>query len=135
MHPPRIALTVAIAATKRTVESGPKENNSSPGQAIYVRFSGSGIESSSSAPSVASGGDRSLTRVLANFSELQRRFWDVLGDRKPLILRSRLGGQGAATCYLGCMERRLRWHISNNPRAVTFRSRLVPSCQALIGCP
>ena len=63
-------------------------------------------------------GDRSLARVLADFSELQRRFWGVLGDRKPLILRSRIGGKGAATWY------RVRVAESTRERATELCARL-----------
>jgi hypothetical protein len=43
-------------------------------------------------------GDWSLARVLSDFSTLQP---SVLGDRKPLLLRSRLGGRGSGDLVSG----------------------------------
>ena len=63
-------------------------------------------------------GDRSLARVLSDFNKLQRRFSSVLGDRKPLILRSRLGGRGPTTWY------RVRVAESTRERATELCARL-----------
>ena len=63
-------------------------------------------------------GDRSLARVQSDFNKLQRRFASVLGDRKPLILRSRLGGRGPTTWY------RVRVAESTRERATELCARL-----------
>ncbi|MGY3573612.1 MULTISPECIES: lytic transglycosylase domain-containing protein [Bradyrhizobium] len=45
-------------------------------------------------------GGPSQSRVLADYQQLQKRFASVLGDRAPLVLRSRMAGPGSATWYL-----------------------------------
>jgi hypothetical protein len=37
--------------------------------------------------------------VLADYQRLQAKFPSILGDRKPLVLRSRVAGRGSATWY------------------------------------
>ena len=41
----------------------------------------------------------SESRVLADYRRLQAKFPAILGDRKPLVLRGRAAGRGAATWY------------------------------------
>jgi hypothetical protein len=41
----------------------------------------------------------SEAHVLADYRKLQAKFPAVLGERKPLILRSRAAGRGSATWY------------------------------------
>jgi len=45
-------------------------------------------------------GGPSQARVLADYQQLQKRFASVLGDRAPLVLRTRMAGPGSATWYL-----------------------------------
>jgi hypothetical protein len=63
-------------------------------------------------------GDRSEARALADYRKLQQRFPHVLGDRKALVLRSRLAGRGSATWY------RVRVAESTRARAQELCGRL-----------
>ena len=45
-------------------------------------------------------GNWSEIKALADFKQLQKRFSSVLGDRAPLIIKSRMAGRGSATWYL-----------------------------------
>jgi hypothetical protein len=45
-------------------------------------------------------GGPSQTRVLADYQQLQKRFASVLGDRAPLVLRTRMAGPGSTNWYL-----------------------------------
>lgn len=45
-------------------------------------------------------GNWSETKALSDFKLLQKRFSSVLGDRAPMILKSRMAGRGSAPWYL-----------------------------------
>jgi hypothetical protein len=45
-------------------------------------------------------GDWSEDRALTDYRKLQGRFPTILGDRQPLVLRSRMAGRGSAVWYL-----------------------------------
>jgi hypothetical protein len=45
-------------------------------------------------------GNWSEAKALSDYHQLQRRFSSVLGDRPPVVIRSRMAGRGSATWYL-----------------------------------
>jgi hypothetical protein len=63
-------------------------------------------------------GNWSEARALSDYKQLQKRFSSVLGDRAPMIIRSRMLGHGSAPWYL------IRVAESTRDRAKQLCSRL-----------
>ena len=63
-------------------------------------------------------GNWSEGAALSQYRRLQERFTSVLGDRKPLVLRSRMAGRGSATWY------RIRVAESTRERATLLCAKL-----------
>jgi hypothetical protein len=63
-------------------------------------------------------GNWSQARALSDYKQLQKRFSSVLGDRAPMIIKSRMLGHGSATWYL------IRVAESTRDRAKQLCSRL-----------
>ena len=63
-------------------------------------------------------GNWSEARALSDYKQLQKRFSSVLGDRAPMIIRSRMLGHGSAPWYL------IRVAESTQDRAKQLCSRL-----------
>jgi len=63
-------------------------------------------------------GSWSESQALSDFRALQKRFQPVLGDKSPMIIRSRMAGRGAAPWYL------IRVAESTRDRAKQLCSRL-----------
>lgn len=63
-------------------------------------------------------GNWSEARALSDYKQLQKRFSSVLGDRAPMIIRSRMLGHGSAPWYL------IRVAESSRDRAKQLCTRL-----------
>jgi hypothetical protein len=63
-------------------------------------------------------GNWSEAKALSDFKQLQKRFSSVLGDRAPMIIKSRMAGRGSAPWYL------IRVAESTRDRATQLCSRL-----------
>jgi hypothetical protein len=63
-------------------------------------------------------GNWSEAKALSDYKQLQKRFSSVLGDRAPMIIRSRMAGRGSAPWYL------IRVAESTRDRARELCSRL-----------
>jgi len=63
-------------------------------------------------------GNWSEARALSDYKQLQKRFSSVLGDRAPMIIKSRMLGHGSAPWYL------IRVAESTRDRAKQLCSRL-----------
>ena len=63
-------------------------------------------------------GNWSEAKALSDYKQLQKRFSTVLGDRAPMIIRSRMLGHGSAPWYL------IRVAESTRDRAKQLCSRL-----------
>jgi hypothetical protein len=63
-------------------------------------------------------GNWSEAKALSDYKQLQRRFSSVLGDRAPMIIKSRMAGRGSAPWYL------IRVAESTRDRAKQLCSRL-----------
>jgi hypothetical protein len=63
-------------------------------------------------------GNWSESKALSDYRALQKRFQAVLGDRAPLVIKSRMAGRGSASWYL------IRVAESTRDRADQLCSRL-----------
>jgi hypothetical protein len=79
-------------------------------------------------------GNWSEAKALSNYKQLQKRFSSVLGDRAPMIIKSRMLGHGSAPWYLIRVAESTRDRAKQLCSPAGIGRRKLPSVSKLAEC-